>query len=82
MSLLKKEEGLFDLGHRSKMTKGMTSFRKCHNERCCCCGLKASHLQKSTCGKCGYPTKLERKCDWRLPRLIDKTPLALVGRGS
>ncbi|MBZ3891957.1 60S ribosomal protein L37 [Sciurus carolinensis] len=28
---------------------------------CRCCGSKAYHLQKSTCGKCGYPAKRKRK---------------------
>ncbi|KAH0501380.1 60S ribosomal protein L37 [Microtus ochrogaster] len=28
------------------------------------CGSKAYHLQKSTCGKCGYPAKHKRKYNW------------------
>ncbi|KAH0505197.1 60S ribosomal protein L37 [Microtus ochrogaster] len=28
------------------------------------CGSKAYHLQKSTCGKCGYPAKRKRKYNW------------------
>lgn len=31
---------------------------------CCCCGSKTYHLQKSPCGKCGYPAKCKRKCNW------------------
>ncbi|CAD7689636.1 unnamed protein product [Nyctereutes procyonoides] len=49
------------------MTKGMSSFRKRRNKRhtlCCHCGSKAYHLQKSTCGKCGYPAKWKRKYNW------------------
>uniref|UniRef100_A0A8C2V738 Large ribosomal subunit protein eL37 n=1 Tax=Chinchilla lanigera TaxID=34839 RepID=A0A8C2V738_CHILA len=49
------------------MTKGMSSFGKCCNKThtaCRRCGCKAYHLQKSTCGKCGYPAKRKRKCNW------------------
>ncbi|KAF3848585.1 hypothetical protein F7725_015082 [Dissostichus mawsoni] len=28
------------------------------------CGSKAYHLQKSSCGKCGYPEKRKRKYNW------------------
>uniref|UniRef100_A0A8C5TQT7 Large ribosomal subunit protein eL37 n=1 Tax=Malurus cyaneus samueli TaxID=2593467 RepID=A0A8C5TQT7_9PASS len=28
------------------------------------CGSKAYHLQKSTCGKCGYPAKRKRNYNW------------------
>uniref|UniRef100_A0A9J7Z9U9 Ribosomal protein L37 n=1 Tax=Cyprinus carpio carpio TaxID=630221 RepID=A0A9J7Z9U9_CYPCA len=47
------------------MTKGTSSFGKRHNKThtlCRRCGSKAYHLQKSTCGKCGYPAKRKRKC--------------------
>uniref|UniRef100_A0A8C8TH84 Large ribosomal subunit protein eL37 n=1 Tax=Peromyscus maniculatus bairdii TaxID=230844 RepID=A0A8C8TH84_PERMB len=46
------------------MTKGTSSFGKRHNKTptlCCLCSSKAYHLQKSTCGKCGYPAKRKRK---------------------
>ncbi|XP_036063318.1 60S ribosomal protein L37-like [Onychomys torridus] len=48
-------------------TKGTSSFGKHHNKThtlCCCYGSKACHLQKSTCGKCGYPAKHKRKYNW------------------
>nr|XP_045248849.1 60S ribosomal protein L37-like [Macaca fascicularis] len=49
------------------MTKGTSSFRKRCNKThtlCHCCGSKAYHLRKSTCGKCGYPAKHKRKYNW------------------
>uniref|UniRef100_A0A8C0M2V1 60S ribosomal protein L37 n=2 Tax=Canis lupus familiaris TaxID=9615 RepID=A0A8C0M2V1_CANLF len=49
------------------MTKGTSSFGKRRNKRytlCHRCGSKAYHLQKSTCGKCGYPAKRKRKYNW------------------
>uniref|UniRef100_A0A8C1FS02 Ribosomal protein L37 n=1 Tax=Cyprinus carpio carpio TaxID=630221 RepID=A0A8C1FS02_CYPCA len=49
------------------MTKGTSSFGKRHNKThtlCRRCGSKAYHLQKSTCGKCGYPAKRKRKYNW------------------
>uniref|UniRef100_A0A8I5TTZ1 60S ribosomal protein L37 n=1 Tax=Pongo abelii TaxID=9601 RepID=A0A8I5TTZ1_PONAB len=42
------------------MTRGTSLFGKCRNKThtlCCCCASKAYHLQKSTCGKCGYAAK-------------------------
>ncbi|XP_071658271.1 succinyl-CoA:3-ketoacid coenzyme A transferase 1, mitochondrial isoform X2 [Patagioenas fasciata] len=50
-----------------KMTKGTSSFGKRRNKThtlCRRCGSKAYHLQKSTCGKCGYPAKRKRKYNW------------------
>ena len=50
-------------------TKGTSSFGKRRNKThtlCRRCGSKAYHLQKSTCGKCGYPAKRKRKCKWNL----------------
>ncbi|ELW71518.1 60S ribosomal protein L37 [Tupaia chinensis] len=47
--------------------KGTSSFGKLRNKMhtlCCRCGSKACHLQKSTCGKCGYPAKCKRKYNW------------------
>nr|XP_039321620.1 60S ribosomal protein L37-like [Saimiri boliviensis boliviensis] len=49
------------------MTKGTSLFGKHHNKThmlCRRCGSKAYHLQKSTCGKCGYPAKRRRKYNW------------------
>nr|XP_054110984.1 collagen alpha-1(I) chain-like [Callithrix jacchus] len=54
-------------GRRSRMTKGTSSFGKRRNKThtlCRRCGSKAYHLQKSTCGKCGYPAKRKRKYNW------------------
>uniref|UniRef100_A0A8I5TDG0 Ribosomal protein L37 n=1 Tax=Pongo abelii TaxID=9601 RepID=A0A8I5TDG0_PONAB len=47
------------------MTKGTSSSGKHRNKMhtmCHRCGSKAYHLQKSTCGKCGYIAKCKRKC--------------------
>uniref|UniRef100_A0A3P8UNQ7 Ribosomal protein L37 n=1 Tax=Cynoglossus semilaevis TaxID=244447 RepID=A0A3P8UNQ7_CYNSE len=49
------------------MTKGTSSFGKRRNKThtlCRRCGSKAYHLQKSSCGKCGYPEKRKRKYNW------------------
>ncbi|CAI5797275.1 60S ribosomal protein L37 [Podarcis lilfordi] len=49
------------------MMKGTSSFGKCRNKAhtlCHRCGSKAYHLQKSTCGKCGYSAKRKRKYNW------------------
>ncbi|XP_060091184.1 large ribosomal subunit protein eL37-like, partial [Heteronotia binoei] len=51
-----------------KVTKRTSSFGKRHNKThtlCRRCGSKAYHLQKSTCGKCGYPAKCKRNYNWR-----------------
>uniref|UniRef100_A0A8C6I2G0 Ribosomal protein L37 n=1 Tax=Mus spicilegus TaxID=10103 RepID=A0A8C6I2G0_MUSSI len=51
------------------MTKGTSSFGKRRNKThtlCRRCGSKAYHLQKSTCGKCGYPAKRKRKYNWNM----------------
>uniref|UniRef100_A0A452UJL9 60S ribosomal protein L37 n=2 Tax=Ursus TaxID=9639 RepID=A0A452UJL9_URSMA len=59
---------LFRVCPGNKM-KGTSSFGKCGNKMhtlCCCCGSKPSHLQNSTCGKCGYPAKLKRKYNWSM----------------
>ncbi|XP_033054669.1 60S ribosomal protein L37-like [Trachypithecus francoisi] len=49
--------------HRSKVTKATSSFGKRRNKMhtCHCCGSKAYHPRKSTCGKCGYPAKCKTK---------------------
>uniref|UniRef100_A0A8B9IQD3 Large ribosomal subunit protein eL37 n=1 Tax=Anser cygnoides TaxID=8845 RepID=A0A8B9IQD3_ANSCY len=55
---------LFTTAH---FTKGTSSFGKRRNKThtlCRRCGSKAYHLQKSTCGKCGYPAKRKRKYNW------------------
>ncbi|KAK2109415.1 hypothetical protein P7K49_009161 [Saguinus oedipus] len=49
------------------MTKGTSSFGKRRNKTHTLsrrCGSKACHLQKSACGKCGYPAKRKRKYNW------------------
>uniref|UniRef100_A0A8C9DDG5 Large ribosomal subunit protein eL37 n=1 Tax=Prolemur simus TaxID=1328070 RepID=A0A8C9DDG5_PROSS len=49
------------------MMKGTSLFGNLCNEvhtLCCHCGSKAFHLQKSTCGKCGYPAKYKTKYNW------------------
>uniref|UniRef100_A0A7N9CV41 Ribosomal protein L37 n=1 Tax=Macaca fascicularis TaxID=9541 RepID=A0A7N9CV41_MACFA len=53
------------------MRKGTSSFGKRRNKThtlCRRCGSKAYHLQKSTCGKCGYPAKLKEKEQHLNPR--------------
>ncbi|XP_075804254.1 large ribosomal subunit protein eL37-like [Microtus pennsylvanicus] len=60
------------------MTKGTSSFGKCCNKThtlCRRCGSKAYRLQKSTCGKCGYPAKRKRKYNWsaKAKRLLSLT---------
>ncbi|KAI1233220.1 60S ribosomal protein L37, partial [Lamprotornis superbus] len=48
------------IGMAKRSTKGTSSFGKRRNKThtlCRRCGSKAYHLQKSTCGKCGYPAK-------------------------
>ncbi|EAW80783.1 hCG1643367 [Homo sapiens] len=47
--------------------KGMSLLGKRHKKMrmlCHHCSSKAYHLQKSTCGKRGYPAKRKRKCNW------------------
>ncbi|KAM6224468.1 large ribosomal subunit protein eL37-like [Rhynchocyon petersi] len=49
------------------MTMGTSSFGKRRNKMhilCRHCGSKVYHMQKSTCGKCGYPVKCKRKYKW------------------
>uniref|UniRef100_A0AAQ6IGN0 Ribosomal protein L37 n=1 Tax=Anabas testudineus TaxID=64144 RepID=A0AAQ6IGN0_ANATE len=51
----------------TSQTKGTSSFGKRRNKThtlCRRCGAKAYHLQKSACGKCGYPEKRKRKYNW------------------
>ncbi|XP_035577858.1 60S ribosomal protein L37-like [Zalophus californianus] len=47
--------------------KGTSSFgKRCNKMHTLCsrCGSKAYHLQKSTCGQCGYSAKRKRKYNW------------------
>ncbi|XP_043849487.1 60S ribosomal protein L37-like [Dromiciops gliroides] len=49
---------------RRETVNGTSSFGKHQNKMhtsCYHCGSEAYHLQKSTCGKCGYPAKRKRK---------------------
>ncbi|KAB0403292.1 hypothetical protein E2I00_001041 [Balaenoptera physalus] len=49
------------------MMKGTSSFGKRRNKMhmlCHRCGSKTYHLQKSTCGKCGYTAKRKREHNW------------------
>uniref|UniRef100_A0A7N5JYD2 60S ribosomal protein L37 n=1 Tax=Ailuropoda melanoleuca TaxID=9646 RepID=A0A7N5JYD2_AILME len=49
------------------MTKGTSSFGKCHDKMCTLChhyGSKAYHLWKLTCGKYSYPANRKGKYDW------------------
>uniref|UniRef100_A0A2I3TP64 60S ribosomal protein L37 n=1 Tax=Pan troglodytes TaxID=9598 RepID=A0A2I3TP64_PANTR len=49
------------------MTRGTSLFGKHRNKThtlCRRCGSEAYHLQKSTCGKCGYSAKRKRKYNW------------------
>uniref|UniRef100_A0A8I5UAR4 60S ribosomal protein L37 n=1 Tax=Pongo abelii TaxID=9601 RepID=A0A8I5UAR4_PONAB len=49
--------------------EGTSLFGKhCNKTHALCrhCGSKAYHLQKSTCGKCGYPAKSKRKYNWSM----------------
>ncbi|XP_032771115.1 60S ribosomal protein L37-like [Rattus rattus] len=72
------------------MTKGTSSFgNHCNKTHTLCCyyGSKAYHLQKSTCGKCGYPTKRKRKNNWsakakrqNTTRSVQKRHLKIVYR--
>ena len=45
--------------------KGTASFGKRHNKShtlCRRCGKRSYHLQKATCGACGYPSAHMRRC--------------------
>uniref|UniRef100_A0A8C4XIC1 Large ribosomal subunit protein eL37 n=1 Tax=Falco tinnunculus TaxID=100819 RepID=A0A8C4XIC1_FALTI len=49
------------------MMLGLPALGKWRNKMhtlCRRCGSKVYHLQRSTCGKCGYPAKCKRKGDW------------------
>ncbi|EGW06239.1 60S ribosomal protein L37 [Cricetulus griseus] len=69
------------------MTEGMSSFGKRRNKTHTLyhrCGSKAYHLQKSTCGNCGYPAKRKRKGGRDSPALAPLPPAreALRSRGA
>merc|ERR1711879_54935 len=52
-----------------KMTKGTSSFGKCHNKShtlCVRCGRKSYHIQKKRCAQCGYPSARLRKFGWSM----------------
>lgn len=49
-----------------KCGKGTGSFGLRHTKThtlCRRCGRRAYHIQKSTCGSCGYPAARIRKCE-------------------
>ncbi|EKX49512.1 large subunit ribosomal protein L37e_1, cytoplasmic, partial [Guillardia theta CCMP2712] len=59
--------------------KGTASFGKRHNKThtlCRRCGRSAYHIQKSTCGACGYPSNTCANTTG-LPRLNAAGPLVL-----
>lgn len=71
-----KGRQLFGLGHRSEVRKSRSSFGKGWSKKhtsCCRCGSKAYHLQKSTCGKHGYPAS-EREIIPGVLKLQDEIP--------
>mmetsp|Transcript_122 Transcript_122/g.608 ORF Transcript_122/g.608 Transcript_122/m.608 type:complete len:86 (-) Transcript_122:1199-1456(-) len=50
-----------------KIGKGTGSFGKRHNKShtlCRRCGRRSYHIQKSTCGACGYPSARKRNCEY------------------
>ncbi|KAF0727766.1 60S ribosomal protein L37 [Aphanomyces euteiches] len=58
------------------MTKGTSSFGKRHNKShtiCRRCGKSSYHIQKSTCGSCGYPAAKMRKYNWSVKALRRRT---------
>ncbi|XP_036616464.1 60S ribosomal protein L37-like [Trichosurus vulpecula] len=67
VSNLKRNQGSLWSWQLQEDDKGTSLFGKRQNKThplCCPCGSKAYHLQKSTCGKCGYPAKRKRKYNW------------------
>ena len=66
---------LLFLGLARPQTKGTSSFGKRHNKThipCRRCGRRAYHVQKSTCGACGYPSARKRTCTFLLPLLLHR----------
>uniref|UniRef100_A0A8C2NEI6 60S ribosomal protein L37 n=1 Tax=Capra hircus TaxID=9925 RepID=A0A8C2NEI6_CAPHI len=57
------------------MTNGTSLLGKRPNKThtlCRRCGSKAYHLQKLTCGKCGYLTKQKRKYKWSMDSMKEQ----------
>ncbi|RHY32762.1 hypothetical protein DYB32_002271, partial [Aphanomyces invadans] len=57
-------------------TKGTSSYGKRHNKThtiCRRCGKSSYHIQKSTCGSCGYPAAKMRKYNWSVKALRRRT---------
>ncbi|RHZ05307.1 hypothetical protein DYB26_003919 [Aphanomyces astaci] len=57
-------------------TKGTSSYGKRHNKThtiCRRCGKSSYHIQKSTCGSCGYPAAKLRKYNWSVKALRRRT---------
>ncbi|XP_054416350.1 large ribosomal subunit protein eL37-like [Pongo abelii] len=53
--------------HQARLFNSETEFgKRCNRTHTLChrCGVKAYHLQKLTCSKCGYPAKCRRTCNW------------------
>ncbi|MQM02087.1 hypothetical protein Taro_034853 [Colocasia esculenta] len=64
----------------TEMGKGTGSFGKRRNKThtlCVRCGRRSFHLQKSTCGSCGYPSARIRKCKHHLFDLLAQICLAV-----
>ncbi|ETW04328.1 60S ribosomal protein L37 [Aphanomyces invadans] len=58
------------------ITKGTSSYGKRHNKThtiCRRCGKSSYHIQKSTCGSCGYPAAKMRKYNWSVKALRRRT---------
>eukprot|EP00042_Codosiga_hollandica_P059548 m.919814 g.919814 ORF g.919814 m.919814 type:complete len:95 (-) comp60210_c0_seq1:64-348(-) len=58
------------------MTKGTQSFGKRNvktHTLCPRCDHRAWHLQKNTCGACGYPNPKQRRYNWGAKSLRRKT---------
>mmetsp|Transcript_5442 Transcript_5442/g.24495 ORF Transcript_5442/g.24495 Transcript_5442/m.24495 type:complete len:97 (-) Transcript_5442:114-404(-) len=59
-----------------KIGKGTGSFGKRHNKShtlCRRCGRRAYHIQKSTCGACGYPSARKRNYNWSVKAIGRRT---------
>jgi len=58
------------------MSKGTSSFGKRHKKAhtlCRRCGRRSFHIQKETCGSCGYPAAKIRKYNWSVKAIRRKT---------
>ncbi|KAI7843076.1 hypothetical protein COHA_003247 [Chlorella ohadii] len=59
-----------------KCGKGTGSFGLRHTKThtlCRRCGRRSFHIQKSTCGSCGYPAAKIRKYNWSVKAIGRKT---------